>query len=81
MTRIGIEISTNYNKLQIDVRPFRYKGGSKLKLFQINEPPLSLSLFLSLASIYIRGDIRLLLINDARKGEGRVKRVAGRRQD
>lgn len=44
-------------------------------------PPLFLSLFLSLASVYIRGDIRLLLINDARKGKGRVKRVAGRRQD
>lgn len=50
----------SYNKLRIDVR---YKGGSShhVKLFQINErASLPFSLFLA---VYIRGDIRLLLIN------------------
>lgn len=63
----------SYNKLRIDIR---YKGGSShhVKLFQINErASLPFSLFLA---VYIRGDIRLLLINDARRGE-RSRKTAG----
>lgn len=63
----------SYNKLRIDVR---YKGGSShhVKLFQINErASLPFSLFLA---VYIRGDIRLLLINDAGRGE-RSRKMAG----